>query len=119
MRGGAAKIIGMEKINFSIKFGSEDQKDFYPRLRLVDAGRLPPFGKQFLLGGYVHSMAGRDGMLSCGSRFLLTNLGVKTKKKVFSANLSLRLMFTCVLRPRTRLCSRLERHKHYFGDAQT
>ena len=41
---------------------------------------------------HVYSVAGRDGILSCGSRFLPTNSGVKTKKKGSSArNLRLRL----------------------------
>ena len=38
-------------------------------------------------GGHVYSLAGRDGILCCESRFLPANSGVKTenKKKVFSA----------------------------------
>ena len=60
----------------------------------MDIGRLLPFGARFLLGGgrHVHCLAGRDEILRCGSRFLTTNSGIKTKKRRSSArSLSLRL----------------------------
>ena len=70
----------------------------------MDTDRLPPFGAQFSLGGFVHSLAGRDGILWCGSRFLPTSSGVKTKKE---AILGFVWPFTSVSRPGTRLYSRL------------
>ena len=50
---GTEKIFGGAQINFFLKFCSEDQrkKDFYPKLRTVDTGRLPPFVAQFSLEG--------------------------------------------------------------------
>ena len=36
-------------------------------------------------GGHIHCLAKRDGNLWCGSRFLPTNSGMKSKKKVLGA----------------------------------
>ena len=68
-------------------------------------------------GGHVYSLAGRDGILWCESRFLPANSGMKTenKKRSSARNLIFVLSFTCVFRPKTRLYSRLGEHKQYFG----
>ena len=37
------------------------------------------------MGGHAHSLAGHDGILWCGSRFLPTNSAEQNKQKVFGA----------------------------------
>ena len=52
-------------------------------------------GLNSLSGGHVYSLAGRDGILWCESRFLPANSGVKTKnkkKRSSARNLNLRFV---------------------------
>ena len=85
------------------------------------SGPFASFRAQFSLGRgeeHVQSLAGRDGILWCGSRLLPTNSGVKTeniKKGLQRKILSLVLSFTHVFRPGSRLYSRLGEHKQYSG----
>ena len=50
---GAEKIFEGAQVNFFLIFWNEDQKKsfFYPKLRPVNTGRLPPFVAQFSLEG--------------------------------------------------------------------
>ena len=91
--GGAEKILGVAQIKFFLKsIAKTPQKNVYiPNyaswIRAVCL--LSAHDSRF--GGHVHSLAGRDRLLRCGSRFLPINLAVKTKKKVFDAKSLVRL----------------------------
>ena len=91
---------GTEKI--FLKFGCEDQKKgLYSKFVLYS-------GYNSRSGEHIHNLAGRNGILGCGSRFLPTNSGLKSKKKgLWHKVLGFVLAFTCVFRPGTRLYSRL------------
>ena len=71
--------------------------------------------------GHVLSLAGCNGNLRCGLRFLPANSEVKTKRKKFSArnlrlHLSVHVCFSCWVET---ISSRLWRHKYYQGGTQT
>ena len=91
---------------FFLKLGSEDQKKevFIPNY--VDTG------------GNIYSLAGRDGILWCGSPFLPTNSGVKTKKqkKVFGTKSWLRLaIHSCFSSRNETLLTLGGTRNQYFG----
>ena len=84
----------------------------------MDAGRLPLFGAHTWGRGHVHSLPRRDGILWCGSRFLPTNSGLKTKKKSSARNLRLRLCVHSCFSSWNETLLTFGGHKQYFGGAQ-
>ena len=98
---GAEKIFGEAQINFTLIFGREDQKKIFILAVYVFSGHKTR-SREIMGGGAVYCLAGR------GSRFLPTNSGVKTKQKRFwCESLGSVLALTRVLRPETKLYSRL------------
>ena len=116
--GGGRKLFGGALINFLSNSGVKTKKEISSS-QITACGYQPlaPFGARLLLGEHVHSLAGQSGILWCGSRFLPTNSGVKTKKGLWCEILGFVLAFTRVFRPEKRLYSRLGGggHKQYFG----
>ena len=121
LNGWGQKIFRGAQINFFLKFWSEDQKEIKKKVFIPDNAQW--IRAICILSwhnsrsrGYVHSLAGRNGIFWCGSRFLPTNSVVKTKKKgLWPEILGLVLALTCVFRPGTRLYSRLEGgHKQWL-----
>ena len=66
-------------------------------------------------GGHVYSLAGRDGILWCESRFKFRSEDRKQKKGLQREILGFVLSFTYVFWSKTRLYSHLREHKQYFG----
>ena len=68
-------------------------------------GRLPAFGAQFSNGRNDPCLreGGHDWILWCGSQFMPTDLGMKTKKKKLSRNLRPRHSAHPCFRPKTKV----------------